>query len=284
MNILLSTVLNYVAHFHITDKDDSSAPLDSNSDVEEDLEQQLKIDLKQIQTRYASYIDCIHAIVEEKGINATILSTYLINLPASTNTDDERKLQLLSDMKTELQKAEKINDIFSLLSLKYASFLDYDIFETIREQFSVNEDRDELTYPVHLKAYIEKHKIKDFVKLNLNPKLQKLGDDSKKITIKFGIKRIQSLSTLKEVTGAVANILGLRASVLRLYGVKKGNLLVTSLIPASIADAIFTSDTVFSSEQEHEFRAVSVMWFECNGHKFDFREKKENPHESSSGN
>ena len=165
-----------------------------------DLEQQLDINLRHIQTHYACYVDCVRAIVKEKGVSAEELSSFLINLQASITT---KKLRLLSDLKAELQKAEKITDIFILLSTKYASFLDYDIFEIILKRYGPNEDREELiNYPVHLKAYLEKHKIKEFVKLHpqlINPKLQKLGDESKKINIKLSIKRTQNLSTLKEV-------------------------------------------------------------------------------------
>ena len=52
-------------------------------------------------------------------------------------------------------------------------------------------------------------------------------------------------------------------------------MLLTLLIPASIADVIFTSETVFTPEQERGFQAASVLWFECNGYKFDFREESE---------
>ncbi len=279
-------------NFTTDDNDDSSissAASDSSSldsDVELDLEQQLDLNLKQIQKQYALYVDSIQTIVENTGVTAKRLSSYLLNLPAST-TDDEKKLRLLSDMKAELQKAEDIIDIFISLSSKYASFLNPDIYVNILEKYGTKEEQKQLDYPKHLKAYVKQHKIKEFVKMNpklVNPKLQKLGDNSKKVRIKFSIRRTQSLSTVKEVTGAVANVLGLRASTLRLYGVKKGCVLVTLLIPTSIADALFTSDTLFSPEQKRGFRAASALWLECNGHKFDFRErssKKDQTQETS---
>ncbi len=179
-------------------------------------------------------------------------------------------------MKAELQKAEDIVDVFIVLSSKYASFLNPDIFQNILEKYATIQEKQKLDYPQHLKAYIEQHKIKEFIRLNpklINPKLWKLGDNSKKIIIKFSIQSTQSLSTLKEVTGAVANVLGLRVSTLRLYGVKKGYVVVTLLIPTSIADDLFTGNTVFSPKQESGFQAASVLWLECNGHKFDFRER-----------
>ena len=236
-----------------------------------DLEHQLNLNLKLIQRQYADYVDCILTIVEEKGVSARRLSSYLLNLPAST---DKKKLQLLSNLKAELHKAEEVTDIFILLSTKYASFLDYEIFETILKKYGAGKHREELSYPKYLKAYVEMHKIKEFMKCNpelINPKLQKIDDSSKKLNIKFSTKRTQNLSTLKEVTGAVAHILGLRPSALRLHGIKKGCIYVMLLISASIAEAIFTGDRVFSLDQVYQFRAVSVMWIECNGYMFDLQ-------------
>ena len=268
---------------------DSSASADSlplNPDIEMDLEQQLKLNHEIIQTKYAAYVHCICTILEDKDITARQLTTYLLYLPALTKTADKGKMQLLMDMKAELQKAEKITDIFISLSTRYHSFLDYNIFKKILKQFGSNEIHEDLDYPTHLKDYIEMHKIKEFVKLFPeldNPKLQKIDHTS---TVVSNIKGTESLSTLEEVKGVVANILGLKASALRLYSVKKGCVLGMFLISTSIADTIFTSETVFTEEQEERFRAASVLWFECNGRKYDFRKRNENDqtHDSASGN
>ena len=263
-----------------------SAPLDP--DVEMDLEQQLDLNFKIIRKKYGAYVDCILNIVIKKGISVKQLSSYLLSIMALTKADDKENLQLLSDMEADLKGAKEIADIFISLNLKYASFLDYEIFEMILEYYGPGEEGEELTYPTHLKAYIEQHKIKEFIRLNpqlINPKLKKLDAGSKTIKIKLNISRTQNLATLKEVTKAVANILKIRASTLRLCGVKKGCVLVTLLIPASIAEAFFTSDTAFSSEQITKFRAAKVLWFKCNGFKFDFRKgKTSQPHDRAQGN
>lgn len=207
-----------------TSSDSDSIPLDP--DVEMDIEQQLQLNHKVIQTKYAAYVDCIRSILEEKGVTAKQLSAYLLYLTASTSTEDERKLQLLSDMKTELQKAELVVDVIISLSTQYASFLDYDIFERILKRFAPNKAHEDLNYPNDLKIYIEMHKVEEFVKLYPklnNPKLQKIHSTSKLIDIKINIKPTATLSTLKEITSIVANILGLRPSALRLHGIKKGN-------------------------------------------------------------
>ena len=257
-------------------------------DIEMDLEQQLDRNFKVIGRKYADYLDCICTILEEKGVTAQKLNAYLLYLPASTKEDnDKSNFHLLSHIKAELRSATELTDIFVLLSSKY-SFLDCDIFEMIRERYCPNEKREDLTYPVHLKEYIEKHKIDEFVRLNpklINPKLKKLlNNQSKELIMKLNIKRGRNLDTLMKAKKDVANILGLKASALRFCGVKKGCVLVTLLLPASIADSIFKDNSVFTSEQEIKFRAAEVLWFECNGFKFDFREGKKNQsHDSTAG-
>ena len=269
MNTVAIIFLNYTGEGDDGSSVSSDSPLDS--DIELNLEHQLDQNLKMIHKQYAAYVDCILTIVEKKGITARRLSAYLLNLPAFSNNKDK---MLLSDLKAELKEAEEVTDIFMLLSSKYASFLDYEIFETIRERYGANYDDEQgdLDYPIHLKSYIKRHSIKQFINLNpelINPKLQKLGD-TKHLRVKINIKRTQNLHTLKEVTRAVANILGLRPAALQLCGIKKGCVCVTYSIPAPVADIIFTDNLVFSSEQQHQFQAASVKWLEFNGYKYYF--------------
>ncbi len=76
------------------------------------------------------------------------------------------------------------------------------------------------------------------------------------------------------VLKSIAAIFGLLPSALELVDIKDGCVIVTFLIPASVADAIFTPDTVFTSQQEDKLRAVSLLWLKCNGCTINFGEKK----------
>lgn len=242
------------------------------SDVENDLQQQLDLDSRKIQTQYAEYVDCIRKIVESKQVDLGELRSFLINLPAC-NSHDKKKPNLLSHMKDELQKAAKISDIFFSLSANCASFLDYDIFQTILEKYG---SAVKLKYPFHLKEYIKKLKVREFVKCHpklMNPKLKKLLNDLEKIHIKCNIQQTQNLSNIEEVRRAVANILGLKSSALHLCSVTDGCVILTLLISRSIAESVFTSDAIFTAQNIREFQEAKVMWLECYGYKFDFREK-----------
>ena len=99
-------------------------------------------------------------IVEKKGVDAKQLSSFLLALPASTSTSDDQRFKRLSDLKDDLQNVQTVPDIFFILNSKYASFLDYEIFEDMLENYGCNDETNEkLKYPMHLKAYLQKHKI-----------------------------------------------------------------------------------------------------------------------------
>lgn len=147
--------------------------------------------------------------------------------------------------------------------------MNYEIFQFIIEEYDIDRHQERLKYPEHLKAYINKHKLSEFYEIN--PQLEDFTDTSKKAILKFDIELISSLGNLKARIENVASILKLKPSALRLLGIEEGCVVATLLIPASIADTIFTSDKQFSSEEEDRFRAVSVVWFRCNGCFFYFR-------------
>lgn len=193
-------------------------------------------------------------------------------------------------MKAELKTAEEVTHIFFILSSKYASFLDYNIFDAILKRFGENEQHDDLNYPAYLKSFFENHTIQEFIKSNpklINPKLkEELDKQSEKITIKFNVRRTQSLSTLNEVKEEVAKILGVKPEAVRLVDVRKGCVLVTLLIHTSIANAIFTHEMEFTEDQKDRFRAASVLWLKYKGHKFDFGKpnNQDQVYKSDSGN
>lgn len=202
------------------------------------------------------------------------LRSYLLNLPAfmCDHDDDEQKCPLLSEIAEELEKATTINKIFDLLSTKYASFLNYDIFQGIGEKYSIKEqDHEELNYSEHLKTYINRHKLSEFVELN--PALENFTDVSKKLILKLDINlSFCKLADVFELNDAIAEILNLKPSALRLLSVKEGCVVVTFLIPASVAEIIFSSGVYITAKQE-EFRALSVRWLKCGDYMFDFRGK-----------
>lgn len=114
-------------------------------DVEMDLKFILEKNLKNIIKKYASYVDCLRGIIEEKGVTPKVLKSYLLSLPAfCSNSFNAQRVTLMSDKEIQLEKAETITDIFTFLTTKCASFLNFDIFQSLLEKYNISEDQKEL--------------------------------------------------------------------------------------------------------------------------------------------
>ena len=240
-------------------------------DVRMDLEYILETNLEEIIVKFAGYVDCLRAAVKEKGVLAEDLRSYLLSLPAFRKGYKGQKLTLLYDKETELKKCDSVTDIFNFLKTKCASFLNYELFKHILKYYKISEDTEEFNYPEHLKAYVEKHKISEFAKINplLKPK-----DGSKELILKYDIETTCRLAEISNLKMIIAKMFGLLPSALEIADIEDGCVIVTLHIPASIANAIFTPNTVFTPQQEEELRAAAVLWIKCNGHTYHFGKGK----------
>lgn len=147
--------------------------------------------------------------------------------------------------------------------------LDFDLFQCIVEEYKLDQCQEQLHYPEHLKAYIQKHKISEF--LEINPALEKYSG-AEELVLKFDINlSICKLSTLLDLKSTVAEILGLKSSALRLLRVKEGCMVATFLIPECVANS---ADREFTSKQVQDFQNLSLLWLKCGAHKFLFTLKK----------
>lgn len=256
------------AHCEQHDSACSIASLDE--DTLEDLQSQLDMELQSINRRYNSYITLIHECLEAKEVCPRDLAFKLLSLSAFNHTD--QKPTLLSSHKTQLEGAADLYGIFSLLITEYASFLNYDIFQFMVDKYLLDNGQEEFKYPDHLKAYLNKHKISEFVKIN--PLLKDFSDASKKLILKMDIELTSELAKLGKFKTAVAKILGLKSAALRLLDVKDGCVVATFTIPTPVADIMFNKNTIFTEKQLQEFRALPVLWLECNNCMFNFNAKK----------
>ncbi len=205
------------------------------------------------------------------------LTTYLLKLPALRDDPDVPQLKLLARVRTQLKQAKIINEVVDLLDETCASLLDYDIFQSIADEYSIDENqtdrnKEKLNYPEHLKAYIEKHKLSEFIKIN--PELTKLTNDSEEIIcLKFDIDPAKyRLADLVELKSVIADILEIQASTLRLLHIEEGCVAITFLIPSPVAHYIFPQDKKFNTHQVKRFLTISTLWLKCCNLLFDFRE------------
>lgn len=188
-------------------------------DVKENLKQQLTRNRRQIVRRYASYVYCIRESIKRKE-TVSGLCAYLMSLTAYDSDQDSNNSVLFSELGEELKAAESIDKIFIILSEKYASFINYEIFEAMVDNYGVTDDKERLNYPQHLKDYVKKHKLTEFI--DINPKLKTFSDTSKEVILKLDIDSTCSSAKVVDVKEALANILGLKSAALRILDIKKG--------------------------------------------------------------
>lgn len=189
--------------------------------------------------------------------------------PATFKSDEnkEQYYKLFAGVKEKLEKAETITAIFCILSRDCTSFLNCNIFLSILNYCHIEIDCEELKYFDNLKAYVKKHNISEFLKIN--PKLEKFTKDSQKVHIKLDIESTSKLNRIFDIKDRLCDILDISPSALRLFSIKDGCLVAIFLIPAQIAPVVI--EKVAATNKE-EFQALSLLWLKCKGCKIYFRE------------
>ena len=143
-----------------------------DEDTYNDLDTQLTMELRNITRLYNAYIDCIHQSLQRKGVTTRDLSFKLLREPAFNNS--EQNYTLLFGHEAELINAIDLQNVILILCKNYASFLTYDIFQFIVDNYKLDNGQEEFQYPDHLRTYIERHKISEFVAIN--PLLKNMTD------------------------------------------------------------------------------------------------------------
>lgn len=229
------------------------------------LKQQLQASLRDILDCFACYTFRIQRCLEKKEVVVRTLWSFLSVVPCSV----DGKLMLLSAKREKFERADYIANIFITLKEECSSFLDYHIFELISTEFEVGEGLRGLNYPEKVQCYINKHKISEFID---HPVLNKFADGSKKLVLVLDIDAICRVCKIVDLGQAVAKIMKLEPHSLLIHEIREACVIITFLIPAQVADAIFVKHAadVFSLEKEEKFRDLSVTFLECNGYEFDF--------------
>ena len=236
-------------------------------ELEKDLKMQLESNLKAIRNCYSSYRRHIYESIKDR-VSVESLRIFLLDSPAldCDEDEDERQYKLLSEEKTQLWNAKSIHDIFCLLTAKCASFLNYEVFHLIQEEFKV--DITENQYPKHLKDYINMHKVSEFVAIN--PKLEHYPGASEELTFKFNIPKTSKVAKVVDLKIAIAEILHLKQSVLQLIGIKNGCVEVTFHISSDVGGYIFRQ---LSPKQIDAIQGLPVVWLKYGHYELDFRRK-----------
>ncbi len=235
-----------------------------------DLQQQLETNLEEIVTHFANYTDSVQVSLQEMNVSVKTLRTFLLGLPAFIERCDDQRLNLLASKRKQFEEASDLCDIFIILKTECSSFLNYRIFERLIKKFNIDRN-DTLMYPEKLKEYVEKHKISEFNEIQ--PYLCDLTDDTKELILVLDIKSTCTLARLTDLGKAVAKIMGLKQSALRIHSIMECCIIVTFLIPAAIANHIFCRNDVLNHHQVKQLKGLLIKKLECNGFTFDAASK-----------
>ena len=214
--------------------------------------------------------------ITKQNVSAKDVSIFLMSLTAFNH--DKQQDVLLSG--SNLKDAHDIGDIFIILLEEYASFMNYEIFQTMQERYVIDEGQEALKYPVHLKEYVEKHKITEFVEIKGGLRVihEKSSGTSQKMTLKIDIKETCKLARLTDLKFEIAKILDITLLGLQLLDVEKGCVVVTLLVVNSIVNAIFTGEKkeILTQEQMEMFQNLSVQWLKCKEYEWNFMKPQSN--------
>ena len=183
-----------------------------NPDVQEDLKIQLERNMQHIITCYSAYIRCIRESLEAKCVSAEDLIYYLLTASAFSHT--YQQIMPLLTHEEDLTKATNMYKIFNFLAKEYASFLNYDIFQFIVKVYSIDNGQEEFMYPEHLRSYLLRHKLSEFVSI----KLAKWAA-SEKLILLMDIGVTSRLTMIADLKPCIARILGISLGSLELMDI-----------------------------------------------------------------
>ena len=124
-----------------------------------------------------------------------------------------------------------------------------------------------MKYPEYLQAFLNGLRVSEFIKIN--PLLKEYSGTTK-CFLKVDYEVTVRLAKIVDLQKAIAKILHLNSAALQIVDLKEGCVVVTFLIRTPVAELVFHECTVFTEEQQREFRDLSVLWLCCNNHTYDF--------------
>lgn len=148
-----------------------------------DLKQQLSSNFNSIIEKYASFTDSLCDAVTATGVTVEKFRHYVLNLSPYGIDHGAKQPKLLDHMRAEIKMADSIIGIFQVLTTECCSFMNIGVLQSIMKKYKIDTNSNEdLQYPEHLKSYLEKHKISEFIMIN--PKLDRYKN-SETLVLKF---------------------------------------------------------------------------------------------------
>ena len=253
---------------HFAGADDPSTLLtttisDLDSDSLCDLHRQLDQGLDRIIKRYSCYVSCIRESLRDGGISPSVIASDLLTISAVSNAC--HSCVLLSAHRGELEGVTDFYAVFNLLVTEYASFMNYDLYEYMLDQYPIRSGKEVLKYPEYIDVYLKKIKIAEFSMVNPIPR--RIPDTTREFIVQVDIPASARLAAIVvDLKKAIGMILGINPTAFQFIDViTEGCVLVMFLLPAPVAQIIFNKHTALTEEQIERLRTAGVLWFKCNG-------------------
>lgn len=171
-----------------------------NPECYEDLEHILRTKRNQIIEFYAYYVSIIRESLEEKGVTADHVRHFVETEQATKSDLEDCKVKTTSELIDQLAHSSSV------------SFLNYGIWQKLVDKFQLDNGEKDFKYPEKLKAFIEQHKISEFIEIC--PPLKSLETDSHEVILMFDVKRMTQASKLTNIKTHIAERMGLIPSAL----------------------------------------------------------------------
>ena len=154
--------------------------------------------------------------------------------------------------------------MFNTLTKHCASFLNYQIFQSIIDAYKLDNGQEDFKYAEHFNTFVDKHKISEFI-LSCRDSGTK-DSDKLKLIVKLDVDSMERLSLVSNLKKELARILKMPEYLLLIVDIKVGCVEVKFLIPTALAELIFAGSSVLNRKEIEKLKALFVVSIHCSGY------------------
>ena len=221
--------------------------------------EELHSDIKSMVKRFARLQTATRESIKERNVPPECLIGHLSAyrmFPTVMKEEDK----LLAHRQEDLERAESIDKIFSIIS-PFLSFLDFEILEDIINSKDVGADGDRQNleeYVRILKEFLDSWKVEP----------RKICCDESELLgsrVKLGFKLdTDSLSMYRDVKFAIARILDIKVNALQLYSIEEGCVELVFLFPKVAISSLLPLESLGDKLSEVKPQALKIKLVDGN--------------------
>ena len=234
-----------------------------NQGEREDLEHQIRIDLKQIRIKFTKLQTALRKSLTQREVKTTEIIAHIVGYGVIEDQIGGKDENLFKNSEERLRSTTSIDEAFIELS-KLWSCIEYEILAIIVDEYGDNNDQKMMQgYGEALKLFFENKKLSEI------PKDSKFTDGDRHTSGETHERAIIKLNLDDPLLIAVTNlkskiceILGLKPSILVIEEIKEGCVEVILLVPKHLVNIIFGNHLNEASYKE-QFLSASVIFISC---------------------